>query len=113
MSMNQVDENQFIGTWTSENDSDFKIRFEAEYCSWYSGNDITEEYYYEVSNSSPQCGKEVFIDSNTSYLKMSNMADPNDIICYEIYGFTEKSNTKTLSLRPLGRGGYLIFTMTE
>ena len=101
---------EFIGTWISEEDPNWKMVFTQAECTWYYENEITEHYYYTVANSSPQCDLEVPIETYTSYLTLTSKTDPKDKLCYEINGFAETTiRRKTLSIRSLGKGGFFLF----
>lgn len=101
---------EFNGTWISEEDPNWKMVFTQDECKWYYENELTENYYFSISNSTPQCGYEVPVESTTSYLKFISKDNSNDIICYEINGFAETTpGRKTLSIRAVGRGGHMLF----
>jgi hypothetical protein len=91
------------GTWISENDNSYKMVFSGSNCTWlYTGQPSTT-YSFTVSNTSPQCGEVVPVGND--YLKLVNLNDNNDIMCYEIYGLSET----TLTLRPIDKSGVLVF----
>lgn len=94
-----------VGTWISEEDTNWKMVFTKSRCKWFYENVQTEEFNYLVSNTTPQCGEVVLITPQTGYLQIINVTDPNDKICYEINGLTDE----ILSLRAFGRGGFLLF----
>lgn len=94
-----------VNTWCSEEDNNWKLVFTSDYkCYQYYSNTLKETDTYTISNTSPQCGMSVPITNYTSYLKLKN-ASTGDSICYEINGITEK----TMSLRPIDRGGTVLF----
>jgi hypothetical protein len=94
-----------VGTWISEEDTNWKMVFTTSRCKWFYENVQTEEFNYLLSNTTPQCGETVSITAHTGYLQITNVTDTNDKDCYEIYGLTDE----ILTLRPFGRGGFLIF----
>ncbi|MFS4457315.1 hypothetical protein [Maribacter sp. 2304DJ31-5] len=95
-----------IGYWVSENDPKLKLVFTPDgKCMEFYDNEKQDEYTFSISNISPQCGEEVHVDQYTSYLKLVNIVDSEDIYCYEINGIT----SSTLSLRFLGNGGFVIY----
>ncbi len=101
---------EFIGTWISEKDTNWKMIFTQTECTWYYENEITERYFYSVANSSPQCDLEVPVETHTTYLILTSKTDSQDKLCYEINGFVETiPGRKTLSIRPIGKGGFFLF----
>lgn len=107
----QNDQSLIIGTWISEQDSKSKWVFSSDLkCKSFYNGVLKNTYTYKISNTNQQCGKEVHVDSKTSYLELSNISDSTDKLCYEINGFhTDENGVKTLSLMPLEQGGYMIF----
>lgn|SRR5690606_24919626 len=93
---------KIIGTWISEEDSNWKIIFNSQgICYWSYNNVITETFSYSISTTSPQCDYNV--RTNTSedfYLKIINQGDNNEQLCYEILGVDNES----LSLSSIGIG---------
>lgn len=99
-------DSSIIGSWYSEKDTNWKIEFDSKgLCNWYYKDELTGSYSYSIGNSSPWCGQEVPVENNTSYLMLNRESD-GDQKCYEINGITDE----TLSLRFLGRGGYMLFS---
>lgn len=92
-------------TWTSENDNNWKITFFSDKtCKQFYQNELIETDTFILTNSTPQCGKDVFIDQNTCYLQLTNILT-KEPICYEIYGLT----STILTLRMIDNGNILIF----
>lgn len=101
-----TDKNDIIGTWISEEDTNWKIVFTKDHtCDQYYTDSIIEKDTYVISNTSPQCGLEVEVAEHTSYLTLTDTAT-GDKICYEMNGISEKK----LSLRVIGLGGAIVFT---
>ena len=94
-----------VGTWISEEDTNWKMVFTTSRCKWFYENIQTEEFNYLLSNTTPQCGETVSITTHTEYLQITNSADPNDKTCYEVYGISMES----LSIRMIGSGKLLVF----
>ena len=94
-----------LGSWVCEDDPNWIMVFDDSTCKWYYNGELQDDYTYQVNNSSPQCEKDVVVDSVTEYLSIVNAVDSSDKICYEIYGLTQN----TLTLRVIDRGGFLIF----
>lgn len=95
-----------IGSWINEKDSNSKLIFDTNgNCKRYYEGELIEEYNFSISNTSPQCGVNVHVDSYTSYLKLTNINDANDFYCYEINGITASK----LSLRPIENGGFILY----
>jgi|GEM_PF-1011189 len=92
------------GTWISDDDNSWKMIFTADKCYWYSNNELTGEYNYSVSTTSPQCG--VAVLTGDDYLQLINSQNTNDKMCYVI----NDAGAKTLSLSPVDKGGVLVFT---
>lgn len=92
--------NQLIGTWISEDDTNWKIQFNTNgNCYWYYTNEDTEVFSYSISTTSPQCGYEVRVNTaDDYYLKLTD--SDNEVICYEILGV----DSSTLSLSTIGLG---------
>lgn len=105
--VNPVDneESKIIGTWISENDIEWKLIFTGDKkCTQFYSNQLIESDNYLISNTSPQCGIEVTIDSLTSYLSIENSITLEKS-CYEIYGISDSIR----SISPIGVGGVIIF----
>lgn len=85
-----------IGTWTNEDDSNWKIEFSANNtCKWYYNSHVTDTFVYSISTTSPQCGQQVKTGgAEDFYLVLSNLEDN---ICYEILGV----NNENLSLNKI------------
>jgi hypothetical protein len=102
-----------IGTWVSEDDSNWKIEFTTNgKCYWYYTGDSTEIYTYTItdfSNSLSQtaefCGKTVSARKKQSYYLKLVGGESNDSLCYEIFGITETS----LSINSLGKSKIIVF----
>lgn len=101
----RAQEASIVGTWISEEDSNWKMVFENNTCTWFYQNEITQTYNFSISNSSPQCGEDVYVNNNTEYLKITKTQNTSDEICYEIYGLSEQY----LTLRVVNKSGFLIF----
>lgn len=94
-----------IGTWISEENHNYKMVFSGNTCTWiYSGQPSTT-YSFKLSNSSPQCGEVVPVTTVSNYLKLVNVNNNSDAICYEVYSLSET----TLTLRPIDQSGFLVF----
>lgn len=103
---NHLQNRSIVGAWICEKDSRWKLVFTANNkCNQYNQGMLTETDSVIISNTSPQCGAQVSVDSTTSYLQLINIADTSDHVCYEINGIT---NT-ILSLSPVWTGGVIIF----
>jgi len=100
------DSSSIIGVWKCESDNNWKMVFTANNrCYHYTKEVLTRTDSFIISNTTPQCGEDVPVDSTTSYLQLNNLADTSNHICYEINGITNKY----LSLRPVWTGGVIIF----
>jgi len=94
-----------IGAWHSETDEKWKLVFSVDgTCIQYYEDRILETNKYAISNTTPQCGENVLVNDKTSYLSLINQ-ETEEEWCYEIYGVTEKY----LNIRPIDRGGFMIF----
>lgn len=98
-------DSSIIGTWRSESDSNYTINFTNNTCTWFYENIPTDVYIYTLSNSSPQCNQEIFVSENSKFLKLVNVNNSEEQICYEIYSLSET----TLTLRELDKSGFLVF----
>ncbi|RZJ91157.1 MAG: hypothetical protein EOO60_08260 [Hymenobacter sp.] len=78
--------------------------FTKDKCTQYYSGQAPEIDQYSFSNKSPQCGEKVPVEENTSYLQLTQLKN-NEVTCYELNGLT----AKTLSLRPIHKGGALVF----
>lgn len=101
----QTKDASIIGTWVSESDANWKMVFTKKSCQWFYQNVEDEEFKYKISNTSPKCGQKVLVNSKTSYLEITNIFDPKDQYCYEIYGLTDK----ILSIREINSGDIKVF----
>ncbi len=94
-----------VGTWISEEDTNWKMVFTSTTCKWYYQNVQIDEYTFVLSNTTPQCEETVSVTPKTEYLQITNIIDPNDKTCYEVFGISNQS----LSIRMIGSGELLIF----
>ena len=101
--MNQ--EASIIGSWISEEDHNYKMVFNGNTCSWVYSGQPTTTYSFTLSNSSPQCGEVVPVTTASNYLKLVNVNNNSDTMCYEVYSLSET----TLTLRPIDKSGFLVF----
>lgn len=100
------DQNNIVGTFVNEKDPDWVLIFDANgKCYGYEAGVPTTTYTYTITNSTPQCGKEVDVDESqeTDYLQLTDDST-NSTDCYVINGISS-----VLSLRPVGAGGILAF----
>jgi hypothetical protein len=84
---------EIIGTWISEDDSNWKIEFKTNgKCYWYYTGDDTEIFTYSISSTSPQCGYDVKVDLQNPkhYLSLIDQEDGEEY-CYEILGVNNES----------------------
>ena len=98
-------EASIVGTWVSEEDTNWKIIFTSSTSKWYYQNVLINQYSYTLSNTTPQCGETVSITSQTNYLQITNSADPNDKTCYEVFGISMES----LTISMIGSAKLLMF----
>ena len=106
LSNSDQDKKLIIGSWLSEDDNSWKLAFTSNnHCNEYINNVLSNTYTFVISNTTPQCGIDVYMNINTEYLQIKNENDSTDIRCYLIYGVTDKS----LSISPLGIGSAFIF----
>lgn len=101
----RAQESSIIGTWVSEEDPNFKMVFEGNICTWLYASEPSGIFNFSLSNSTPQCGQEVLVDTETKYLHLIKTTNSTDEICYEIYGLTQQY----LTLRVIDKSGFLIF----
>jgi hypothetical protein len=101
--MNQ--EASIIGSWISEEDHNYKMVFSGNTCAWIYSGQPTTTYSFTLSNSSPQCGEVVPVTTASNYLKLVNVNNNSDTMCYEVYSLSET----TLTLRPIDKSGFLVF----
>lgn len=94
-----------IGTWISQEDNNYKLVFNGNTCAWIYSGQPTTTYSFTLSNSSPQCGEVVPVTTESNYLKLVNVNNNSDTMCYEVYSLSET----TLTLRPIEKSGFLIF----
>lgn len=96
-----TNEQLILGTWTSYKDHNWKLVFYADgKCKQYYGSKLDENDQFTVSNTTPQCGTDVTITRNSSFLSLHNLDDPTVHTCYEIATLT-KTN---LTLRGIPNG---------
>lgn len=89
--------------WINEDDGIWKIEFKSDQkCYWIFPGETTKIYYYSISKGNIQCGFEVPIGVNFSYLNLINVNDPNEKTCYEITTL----NDQYLAFTPIGFAGY-------
>ena len=99
-----------VGNWRSNDDSKWELRFTMNYrCYQFYGGKRDEVDSWAISNTSPQCGVTVPVDSTTKYLQLTDNGNPPTSTCYEIVGLTATS----LTLRVVDRGGFMIFTKIQ
>lgn len=98
-------DSSIIGTWISEEDTNWKMIFTSDKCKWIYQNNQTDEYNYILTNTSPQCGSNVLVTGETKYLQITNTLNIEDKLCYEIYGLSPT----TLTLREINSGGFKVF----
>lgn len=98
-----------VGVWYSESDKSYKLEFSTSgVCTAYYENIFLTSYSYSISNTSPQCGIEVLVDSDqeqTSYLQLVEINNSSGGKCYEINGVGE-----LLSLTSVDNGNLLIMS---
>lgn len=95
-----------VATWISEEDGKSKWIFAKNgICYWYYSKNLVSTFTYSLSNTTPQCGSNVLVDTakKTSYLQLTDSMN-HSRICYEINGVG-----KVLSLMALNSGKTLIF----
>jgi|GEM_PF-1663743 hypothetical protein len=93
-----------VGTWISEEDSNWKIVFTADskYIDYYEGR-VSEKGIYSLSNTIPQSEPSVPTGNGISYLKL---VDSDKVVqFYEINGIS----STTLSLTWIDNGNLLVF----
>ena len=98
-------EASIIGSWISEEDSNYKMVFNGSTCTWLYNGQPTVTYHFTLSNTSPQCGETVPVTTEMNYLKLVNANNSEEQYCYEIYSLSET----TLTLRPVDKSGFLVF----
>jgi hypothetical protein len=92
-----------IGTWTAEN---VKYVFNSDMKSYlYHKGKVISSYKYRISNTSPQCGEKVTVDSTTSFLELTNLKN-GEKECYIINGVDKT----TLSLTGVGYADPSVYT---
>ncbi len=79
--------------------------FSGNTCAWIYSGQPTTTYSFTLSNSSPQCGEVVPVTTASNYLKLVNVNNNSDTMCYEVYSLSET----TLTLRPIDKSGFLVF----
>jgi len=95
-----------IGTWISEEDNNWKIEFNDSLCNWQYTGEPKLVYRYTIANTSPQCGISVPVDQYSNYLRLTNVSDTTDQICYLLNGVTSTH----LSLSVIDQGGAFVFS---
>jgi hypothetical protein len=106
-SLNNRLDSTIIGTWISDEDNKWRLTFTNDNkCQQYYDNILSEADTVIMSNSSPQCGITVDVDTYTNYLQLKNIADTLDNQCYLINGITNTS----LSISIIDQGGAMVFT---
>jgi ABC-type enterochelin transport system permease subunit len=98
-------EASIIGSWISEEDSNYKMVFNGSTCTWLYTGQPSVTYHFTLSNTSPQCGERVPVTTEMNYLKLVNANNSEEQYCYEIYSLSET----TLTLRPVDKSGFLVF----
>jgi hypothetical protein len=97
---------RIVGTWVSDTDSKWMLTFTSDSLCYSSyDNEGVDTSSYTISNKTPQCGHSVPVTNDLNYLQLQNISDPNDLICYEIYGLTDS----ILSIRPIDNGKFFVF----
>lgn len=103
-------EEEIIGTWVLESDTNSKWVFTNDNCYWYYQNNLEETFSYTIldfsntSNSTSICGQEIKTGgSEDYYLKLTDQE--NEDYCYEIFGL---DNSK-LSVNFLGQAKIQVF----
>jgi len=93
-----------VGTWISEDDSNWKVVFTADnmYCQYYEGN-VIEKGLYTISSTIPQTEPNVPTGEDISYLKLVD-SDWNTEF-YEINGV----GADTLSITWIENGNLIVF----
>jgi len=102
---NPNQEATIIGSWISEADSNYKMVFNGNTCTWVYSGQPNVTYTFTLSNTSPQCGEIVPVTTELNYLKLVNPNNNQEQYCYEIYGLSET----TLTLRPVDKSGFMVF----
>ena len=101
------EQNNIVGTWISEKDSDWKLVFSSDgKCYDYYSDVLVTTSTYTISNTSPKCGINVLVDESreTSYLELTDINDGTSL-CYDINGVTS-----LLSLTTVGTGNLIVLT---
>ena len=95
-----------FGKWVSSDDSLWVLNFTSSTtCKQYYNGILKEVDSVIISNSSTQCGVSVDTADNARFMQLINKANTADVICYEIYGITDK----TLTIVPIRAGGSMVF----
>jgi hypothetical protein len=101
----QIDSTRIIGTWLSGS-GHWRLVVSPDYiCRQYMDDTLVETDSVVISNTSPQCGIKVPVSMYTSYLRLTNVADTTQNLCYQLNNFTDSS----MSITPVGHGGILTF----
>jgi hypothetical protein len=101
----QADSVAIIGTWLSGS-GHWKLVFSQDYkCRQYMDTVLIETDSVVIANTSPQCGITVPVDNYTSYLRLINVSDTTQNLCYDLNSVTDS----TLSITNVGHGGVITF----
>ena len=73
------------GTWIPEGCSTCQWVFKDGKCYQYDEGRLDDTYYYEIYEGESSDGTLTF-----SFLKLTNVSDPNDVFEYEINGLSEE-----------------------
>jgi hypothetical protein len=93
----------------SETDNTSKLVFTADgKCRQYSENNLIATETYILSNTTPQCGKNVDITEKSLFLSLKDISD-GDELCYYVNGITDKF----LSLNYFEGGGVMVFLRSQ
>ncbi len=102
-SANQQTKDEIIGTWVSQKDINWKMKFtNTNKCYWYYENTKTDDFTYTLNNYS--CNNE--LDSEYEYLKIVKFSK---IHCYAVNGITTYNGEIYLSLEYDGKPRPMIF----
>ena len=100
------DSTKILGTWVSEEDSNWKLVFTSDgKCIQHYGDEVISNESFSISNTSPQCGFEVTVNADSAFLQLTDMGD-GSMICYYITGLHDEY----LTLSVVGQGGVLAFS---
>lgn len=95
-----------IGKYVSADDSNWIWEFKSDgkLYDYYDG-ELSDIYHYSIEKTSPQCGFEVDEGPLFEYFTRTNIKNPLEKFCYEIYGFQDG----ILQLRYFGTNSFLNF----